>query len=101
MQGRGSQARPGQAVAGGGALDPCCAAACFHARRCRRHMYPHTHPLCLWPQGAKSPLLWDEGQAEELLAGSPVVRAGWLCRGVCTTARRLPPAVRAHHGCPS
>jgi hypothetical protein len=24
-------------------------------------------------QGAKSPLLWDEGQAAELLAGSPVV----------------------------
>lgn len=25
------------------------------------------------PQGAKSPLLWEEGQAEELLAGSPVI----------------------------
>lgn len=25
------------------------------------------------PQGAKSPLLWNEGQAAELLAGSPVV----------------------------
>lgn len=25
------------------------------------------------PQGAKSPLLWDEGQVEDLLAGSPVV----------------------------
>ena len=25
------------------------------------------------PQGAKSPLLWDEGQAEALLAGSPTV----------------------------
>ena len=24
-------------------------------------------------QGAKSPLLWEEGQVEELLAGSPVV----------------------------
>ena len=25
------------------------------------------------PQGAKSPLLWEEGQAESLLAGSPVI----------------------------
>ena len=25
-------------------------------------------------QGAKSPLLWDPGQAEHLLAGSPVVQ---------------------------
>lgn len=25
------------------------------------------------PQGARSPLLWDDGQVEELLAGSPVV----------------------------
>lgn len=31
---------------------------------------PTTPPT---PQGAKSPLLWDEGQAAELLAGSPVV----------------------------
>lgn len=38
-----------------------CHTVCFDRQRGRGQM------------GAKSPLLWDEGQVERLLAGSPVV----------------------------
>lgn len=41
-------------------------------------------------QGAKAPLLWDEGQVEDLLQGSPVVDEVKHRRQVEDLATRLP-----------
>jgi hypothetical protein len=66
---------PGAAASAGSAtLSACaCPLAGLLACCCTSHPLPPARPPTPLLQGAKSPLLWEAGQVDELLAGSPVV----------------------------